>query len=458
MSTRVGGGLGGAAGGGTGGPADGGASGGAGSGGGGGIDGVAGGSGGRSGSGGVNGAGGGAAGAGSGGAAGTGTGTGGAGGDGQTHWVGAWACGPQLTEPANVPPAPGLGGNTLRQVVYTSIGGSRLRVQLSNVFGNGPVTMSAVHLAVSTGASAIDTRTDIGLAFGGSPNVTIPAGQAVFSDAFDYALAALTRMALTIHFTAAPTNITGHPGSRTTSYLASGDVVAAATLPAPVSAEHWYYITGIDVMADAATSAVVTLGDSITDGRGTTTDLNNRWPDDLSRRLRASTPTAKVAVLNQGIGGGAVVTGGLGPTAVARFQRDVLDQRGVRYLIVLEGVNDIGESTGAGQTVATALINAYGSFIDMAHARNILVYGVPILPFGGHGYDSVEHQSARTMVNAWIRTGGRFDAVIDLDAAVRDPLNPSILAAAYDTGDHLHLNPTGYQKMADTIDLTLFTR
>ena len=164
-------------------------------------------------------------------------------------------------------------------------------------------------------------------------------------------------------------------------------------------------------------------------------------------------------MLNQGIGGNAVVSGGLGPTAVARFQRDVLDQRGVRYLIVLEGINDIGASSGAGATIANSLISAFGTFIDRAHARNILVYGVPVLPFGGNlMYDSVEHQNARTMVNQWMRTSGRFDAVIDLDAAIGDPQNPANQAAAYDTGDHLHLNPAGYQKMADTIDLALFTR
>jgi lysophospholipase L1-like esterase len=213
-------------------------------------------------------------------------------------------------------------------------------------------------------------------------------------------------------------------------------------------------------MADAATSAIVTFGDSITDGRGSTTNQNDRWPDDLSRRLRALAPPSTVAVLNQGIGGNAVVSGGLGPTAVARFARDVLNQRGVRYLIILEGVNDIGgASAGTAQAVATNLITAFGGFIDMARTRNILVYGIPILPFGGNtGYDTAEHQSARTTVNTWIRTSGRFDGVIDLDAAVGDPQAPANLLPAFDSGDHLHLNPAGYQTMADTIDLALFTR
>ena len=387
-------------------------------------------------------------------------GAGGASDAGGSHWVGTWACGPQLTEPGNVPPAPGLTGNTLRQVVYTSIAGARLRVRLSNAFGDGPVTMSAVHLAMASGApGGIDAATDVAVTFAaGSPSVTIAAGQSVVSDELDYALPALTRIALSIHFVAAPAGITGHPGSRTTSYIATGDAVTAAALVAPVPAEHWYYITGIDVLADGATSAVVTLGDSITDGRGTTTDQNNRWPDDLSRRLRAAQPPTKIAVLNQGIGGNAVVSGGLGPTAIARFQRDVLDQAGVRYLIVLEGVNDIGGSSGTGAAAAASLIGAFGTFIDKAHAGNILAYGVPILPFAGNAYDSPEHQIARAMVNDWIRTSGRFDAVIDLDAAVRDATDPTKLAAAYDTGDHLHLNPAGYQAMADAIDLALFAR
>jgi lysophospholipase L1-like esterase len=360
-----------------------------------------------------------------------------------------------------LPPAPGLTDTTLRQIVSVSIGGSRLRLRLSNAFGDGPVTMTSVHVAVSMSGSisgnAIDAATDQALTFSGAAPVTIPAGQIVYSDSFAFALAAQAKVAITIHFGVAPAAVTGHPGSRTTSYLVAGDVVGAASLAGAVMADHWYYITGIDVASDAATSAIVTLGDSITDGRGSTTNGNDRWPDDLSRRLRAAPATAKVAVLNQGIGGNAVVSGGLGPTALARFQRDVIDQNGVRWLMILEGVNDIGASSGPGQTIAASLIAAFGSFIDMAHAHAIKVYGVPITPFAGSAYDSAEHQIARDMVNTWIRTSGRFDAVVDLDRAVSDPTNGASLAAAYDTGDHLHLNPAGYQKMADAVDLALFT-
>jgi lysophospholipase L1-like esterase len=369
-------------------------------------------------------------------------------------WVGTWSTAPQLTEMSNLPPAPGLTNNTLRQIVYVSIGGSRLRLHFSNAYGNSPLTMSAVHLAVSTSTHSITMATDRALAFSGMPSVTVPAGATVTSDPLDFALSPQTKVAVTIAFGSTPSNVTGHPGSRTTSYIATGNAVAAASLSSPVSTEHWYYVTGIDVEAPSSSRAVVTLGDSITDGRGSTTDMNNRWPDNLSRRLRANAATAAVSVLNQGIGGNAVVTGGLGPTAVSRFQRDVLDQAGVRWVIVLHGVNDIGGASS--QAVAQSLITAYQGFVTAARARNIRIYGVPILPIGGSSYDSADHEAARQTVNTWIRAAGNFDAVIDLDAAVRDPAAPTRLLAAYDSGDRLHLSPAGYQRMADAIDLALF--
>ena len=232
-------------------------------------------------------------------------------------------------------------------------------------------------------------------------------------------------------------------------------MVSAATLTGAVMAEHWYYIVGLDVMADATTASVVALGDSITDGRGSTTDMNNRWPDQLSKRLQANAATMnKVGVLNQGIGGNAVLSGGLGPTAMARFQRDVLQMRGVKWLIIFEGVNDIGGSSNAA-TTATGLNNAFSSFADMAHAQGIKVYGATITPFNGNSYYSVDHEAARTMVNSFIRTSAKFDAVIDLDMAVRDPADASRLLPAYSM-DGLHMTPAGYQKVADSINLALF--
>jgi lysophospholipase L1-like esterase len=200
---------------------------------------------------------------------------------------------------------------------------------------------------------------------------------------------------------------------------------------------------------------LIALGDSITDGRGSTTNGNNRWPDDLARRLHANGATVNVGMANQGIGGNAVVSGGLGPTALSRFAHDVVNQRNPRWVIVLEGVNDIGASTS--QQVATNLINAYQQMINQAHAAGIRAYGVPILPFGGSTFDTAAHQTARQTVNNWIRTSGKWDAVIDLDAVVRDPANQSRLQASFDSGDHLHLTPAGYQAMANAINLSLFS-
>lgn len=370
-------------------------------------------------------------------------------------WVGTWACGPQLTEPHNGPPAD-LAGSTLRQVVYVSIGGSRLRVRLTNAFGNGAVVMDAVHVAASAGGGAIAPETDRALTFGGSPGVTIAAGDEVYSDPVDFELAPCSKLAISIHFGAVPTEITGHPGSRTNSYLAAGNAVSAPDLSHAARTEHWYYITGADVTASGRAAAIVALGDSITDGRGSTTDGNDRWPDVLSRRLRANPATADIAVLNQGIGGNAAVRGGLGPTAVSRFARDVLEQRGARWAIVLIGVNDIGEA--ADEAIAGRLIAAYRGFIRDAHGAGLRIYGATLLPFAGSQYDSEMHENARRQVNDWIRAGGGFDGVIDLDAAVRDPANPAALLPAYDSGDHLHLNPAGYEAMAEAIDLGLFAR
>jgi lysophospholipase L1-like esterase len=340
-------------------------------------------------------------------------------------------------------------------VVCASIGGERLRLRLSNEFGDGPVTMRAVHVAPSTGGGGIDASRDTFLTFGNNLSLTIRAGEAAFSDPFALELPPLAKLAVSIHFGAVPPGITGHPGSRTTSFLAPGDVVSSARLGDAVPVERWYYVTGLDVLTDASTAAAVALGDSITDGRGSTTDGNDRWTDILSHRLRADPATANVALLNQGIGGNAVLRGGLGPTAIERFSRDVLDQRGVRWLILFEGVNDIGIAatpTALGQE----LIAAYGALIDRARARAIRVYGGTITPFAGSQYDTPEKEAVRHTVNAWIRTARTFDAVLDFDAAVRDPANPARLAPAFDCGDHLHLSPAGYRRIAGAIDLSLF--
>lgn len=372
-----------------------------------------------------------------------------------TRWVGSWATAQQLTETSNLPPSPGLSNNTLRQIFQVSIGGSKIRLRFSNEFGSSPVTLKAVHCAKSTSLAAIDMATDKTLSFKGAASVTIPAGQAVYSDGFEFALAPLSRLAVSIYFGDTSPDVTGHPGSRTTSYLQIGDAAAAANLTTTLKPEHWYILSGLDVAADESTKALAILGDSITDGRGSTTNEQNRWPDDLAKRLQGGAGTTKVGVLNLGIGGNTILSGGLGPTATLRFDRDILGQAGVRWAIVFEGVNDIGYSSSS--IVATNLIAAYTQFVTKAHDHGLLAYGATITPFGQNSYYSDAHEQARQTVNQWIRTPGNFDAVIDFDAAVRDTTTPSNLTATY-SSDWLHLNPAGYQKMADSIDLTLFTR
>jgi lysophospholipase L1-like esterase len=380
-------------------------------------------------------------------------GTAGVAGAANPGWVGTWATAQQLTEDANEPPSPGLANNTLRQVFQVSLGGARVRLRFSNEYGNAPLTLTKVHCAVSAGGGAITANTDTALTFAGAASVTLQPKEIVFSDPADFTLAPQSKVAVSIQFGAVPTDITGHPGSRTTSYLQAGDGVASASLSAPATADHWYVLSGLDVQATDSRSLVI-LGDSITDGRGSTTNGNDRWPDALATRLRANAATAKIGVLNLGIGGNAVVTGGLGPTAQARFDGDVLKQSGVKWLIVFEGVNDIGESTGT--AVAASLIEAYKGFVTKARGAGLGVFGATILPFKGHSYYSADHEAARKTVNDWIRQAGNFDAVIDLDAAVRDPAQLDTLLPTYDQGDHLHLNPSGYKKLADTVDLALF--
>lgn len=370
-------------------------------------------------------------------------------------WVGTWTTSPQLVEPRNNPPTPGLSNNTLRQVVCVSIGGDSLRVRFSNEFSKSPVTMKAVHIALSVDSSKIDPATDLALKFDGKTEVTIEPGTAIVSDPFHYELKPRTNVAITIYFGSTSPDVTGHPGSRTTSYLLKGNQVSAVDFPDAVTTDHWYIINGIDVIAPDNASAIVVLGNSISDGRGSGTNKQNRWPDILAERLLKNPGTQQIAVLNAGIGGNCVLRQCLGPSAIDRFKRDVIGATGVRWLIILEGINDIGGSEGATK-VTNDLIAAFEQMINKAHAQGILVYGATIMPFGGSFYDSPDHQKAREKVNEWIRTSGRFDAVIDLDDAMRDPENPLQLLPAADTGDHLHPNETGHRMMGEAVDLKLF--
>ena len=380
-------------------------------------------------------------------------------------WVATWAASQQLTEDSNLPPAPGFADTTLRQIVHVSIGGRRLRVRFSNAFGRSPLTLRAARVAVAGGGGACIPTTDRALTFGGRPSVTIPEGALIVSDPIDFGLAPLSDLAVTMYLKGAPADVTGHPGSRTTSYLQVGDAMSAPELSSAVRVDHWYFLSAVDVPADESPGAVAILGDSITDGRGSTTNGNDRWPDTLARRLRANTATAEVAVLNLGVGGNRLLHDGLGPNALARLDRDALAQPGVRWLIVFEGINDIGMAAGSrvkGEPAATAedIIAAYEQIIERAHAVGIRVYGATIMPFEGFsysGYFTPEGEADRQKVNEWIRTSRRFDAVIDFDAVTRDPERPSRLSAAVDGGDHLHPSAAGYRIMADAIDLALFT-
>lgn len=373
-------------------------------------------------------------------------------------WVGTWSTAPQLVEPGNNPPSPGLSYNSLRQVVRVSIGGDTLRMRFSNEFSNSPIKLNSVHIAFSKGNGVIDTTTDKVIYFSGQTDVTIERGSAVMSDPFQFSVPPLTDLAITIYFGNTPSDLTGHPGSRTTSYILTGNNVMKEDFSNAVRTDHWYVINTIEVLSPETASAISILGNSITDGRGSGTNKQNRWPDELARRLQSNNKTKQVAVLNSGIGGNCVLKMCLGPSALNRFERDVLNQNGVKWLIILEGINDIGGASGSqgSAKVAQDLISAYEQMIDRAHAKGIIVYGATLLPFGGSSYDSPDHQNAWRTVNDWIRNSGRFDGVIDFATALSDPANPTKLLPIADTGDHLHPNETGHRMMAETIDLTLF--
>jgi lysophospholipase L1-like esterase len=374
------------------------------------------------------------------------------------HWVGTWASSPQLADAGNLPPVPGFADATLRQVVHVSIGGPQIRVRFSNSFGTTALTVSSAHVAKAGKNGSILPDTDRALAFQGRPSMTIPPGALLYSDPVDFDLRPLSDLAVTMRLQRAPVGVTTHSGSRATSYLAQGDVVAAADLPSPQPIDHWYFLNGVDVVSRNPVGAVVVLGDSITDGRNSTTNSNGRWTDELARRLCTNDHTKHVAVLNQGIGGNRLLHDGLGPNALARLDRDVLTQTGVRWLVVFEGVNDIGTCAKECNldSLAQDIIGAYEQIIVRAHSQGIRVYGGTITPFGGSPYATPDAEHARQTMNSWIRTSGQFDAVIDFDAATRDSRNPSNLSPEADSGDHLHPADTGYKIMGDAIDLQLF--
>jgi len=383
------------------------------------------------------------------------------------NWVGSWAASQQLPEPENSIPSELLNDATLRQIVHLSVGGSVLRIHLSNAFGVLGLHLTRVHVArpLSPAAPAIDPATDKPVTFSGRDDVTIPPGAEFISDPIEMSLAPLSDVAVSIHFDMPPAEQTGHPGSRATSYLVHGDAVAAIDLPGARKFDHWYQLAGIDVETQSGAAAVVVLGDSITDGHGATTNGNDRWTDVLAQRLQANPRTKIIGVLNQGIGGNHLLTDGLGPNALARFDRDVIAQTCVRWVIVLEGVNDIGGLTRLSdpphaehEAFVQRVLGAYQQIIVRAHAAHLQVIGATILPYTDSDYyhPPASNEADRQAINAWIRTPGHFDAVVDFDKATADPRRPDHLAPAYDSGDHLHPSAAGYRAMGELIPLSMF--
>jgi lysophospholipase L1-like esterase len=385
----------------------------------------------------------------------------------QTQWVGAWAASQQLVEPNNALAPEDFHDGTLRQIVHLSLGGTQIRLRLSNRYGASPLHLTDVHVAqpAASGGGKIEAGGDRALTFFGATEVTIPAHADYVSDSVAFPAKALSDVAITIHLDAAVSEQTGHPGSRTTSFIAHGNFVSASELPNPKTVEHWYFIAGIEVTAQPGAGSIVVLGDSITDGRGSTTNANNRWTDVLAQQLQTQPMTHNLAVLNHGIGGNRLLADGLGPSVLARFDTDVIAQPGVRYLIVLEGVNDLGMLARAGdvppgehEALVKRITGAYQQMITRAHAHGIKVIGATILPFvGSEGYHpGPASEGDRQSVNEWIRGAGHFDAVVDFDKITRDPEHPDHLLRAYDSGDHIHPSPAGYAAMAGAVPLTLF--
>ena len=377
------------------------------------------------------------------------------------EWVSSWATALQVAEPHNLPPAPGLADNSFRQIVQLSIGGQALRLQLSNLYNDAPTEILGVEIAraASLGASPdIVPGTSVPLTFGGRRGVTMAPGEEVLSDPVRLHLEDRATLAVTIHYgSVARSPMTSHPGSRTTSYLAAGDT---EDFSEALRTDHWYSLGRIDVVPRRrGAAAIAVLGDSITDGRGTTTNGQDRWTDQLSRSLLEDALTRDLAVLNFGLGGNCVLHGGNGPAAQSRYEHDLFGPCGVRYIILFEGTNDLGTNPDEAAT-AEQIKAVYRDIIRAAHGRGIKVYGATVTSAKGSFYDrsgTGEHSRGRAVLNAWIRESGEFDGVIDFDRMVADPAQPDRLdPALLYQNDWLHLNAQGYEMMGRGIDRALF--
>jgi lysophospholipase L1-like esterase len=376
----------------------------------------------------------------------------------------------QTAAPAGTarPPRPpaiiyGTTDTTLREIVHVTIGGPQVRVVFTNEFGTDPLTIGAAHVAVSQGDSSINLVSASGLTFSGRPTVTIPPGALVVSDPAAVNVPAGSDLAISFFLPAQPIHqLSQHGGADQTSYTAPGNVVGAKTLDSPTEIRSWPFIKGVDVKVSAQSAAVVAFGDSITDGAFAAVNQNARWPDELARRLLANPKTAGIGVLNEGIGGNRILHDNTGPSALARFDRDVIAQAGVKYVIILEAINDIGHAytTVRPYDVVSAddLIAGYVQLAERAHTHGIKVYFATLTPYTGAGYMSPAGEQVRQTLNQWIRTTKESDGFIDFDKATQDPANPAVFLPVYDHGDHLHPSDPGYKAMGDAIDLSLFTK
>ncbi len=363
-------------------------------------------------------------------------------------WVAAWASA-QLTAGTNeFPINPPLKENTCRQQIRVNLGGDKIRLTLSNEYGELPAMFESVHIAhlVEAGKNAIDPATDTVLTFGGAESFQIEPGMKMTSDEIDFPFEALDDLAITVKFGKyAGSTLTSHTGARCTTWISTGDHVADESFSAEETMTSWYFISELDTWAEAGTKAVVLLGDSITDGYGSNTDKFERWSDEMNRLFAADPDYNNISVINEGIGGNSIF-GGLGDGAKYRFERDVLQISGARYAVILIGINDIGY---AGEDISQSMIDEYKSMIDQCHENGIRVYAGTITPVGGNDYYSELHDQIRNTVNDWIRSkGAKFDGVIDFDEAIRSADDPSKMDAQYSL-DNLHPNPNGYKMMGE---------
>jgi lysophospholipase L1-like esterase len=376
--------------------------------------------------------------------------------DAKGTWVGTWGAVPDSAGPA-------LQAQTVRQIIRTSVGGSALRIRLSNLNGTGPITFGPVHVALHASESAIKPGSDHALTFSGKPTVILAKGESVLSDPVVMHVDALQELAISVYLPNATGPSTIHGDAQATAYITDhGDATAATSLPNPEQLGNRLFLTDVEVEANASARVLVAVGDSITDGYQSTPDANRRWPDVLAARLQAAPKMASVAVVNSGISGNRILNDGAGPSALSRFDRDALNKAGVHWIVLLEGINDIGVAgqppTPKDDVSAQQIIDGMKTLIARAHAKDIKIYGATLTPFGGAEwpYHTPEGEVKRQAVNAWIRSSGAFDAVIDFDKITRDPARPDRFLPAYDSGDHLHPSDAGYKAMAESIDLGLF--